>query len=249
MKLPKNRTLKNHPVVSRSEWLKSRRQLLRKEKLFSREREHLAEERRSLPWVLVEKPYRFDGPRGPESFADLFEGRRQLVIYHFMFDPRWTEGCAHCSFWADSFNDAIPHLNQRDVAMVAVSRAPLPKLVSFRKRMGWNFKWLSSHKSDFNHDFHVSFTDDQVKSKNAFYNYQVGPVVCREEPGISVFFMDPAGTIFHTYSCYARGIDMMNATYQYLDLVPKGRDEDPNHPQSWVDYHDRYVVSPKRNSG
>jgi len=229
-----------HPVVSREKWLAARTRLLAKEKAFTHARERLAEERRALPWVRVEKEYVFEGPGGRETLSDLFAGRSQLVIYHFMFGPRDRQGCAHCSFWADSFDPVIVHLNQRDVTMIAVSRAPLKKLKPFKARMGWSFKWVSSHGSDFNHDFNVSFTDAEVRSGRQFYNYRMGPAFCADREGVSTFIRNARGEIFHTYSCFARGIDMMNTAYQYLDLVPKGRDEDPEMTQSWVTYHDRY---------
>ena len=228
-----------HRVVSRPDWLAARTRLLKKEKSFSHARERLAAERRALPWVRVDREYTFEGPKGTESLADLFGGKSQLVVYHFMFDPAEKKGCAHCSFWADSFNPIIVHLNQRDVTMLAISRAPLKKLEAFKKRMGWTFKWVSSGKSDFNYDFNVSFTPNEVRKNAGFYNYRKGPVWCEDREGISVFYRNREGEIFHTYSCFARGIDMMNTAYQYLDLVPKGRDEGER-PQSWVDYHDKY---------
>jgi len=233
-------SLEHHPVVSPAQWLRLRRRLLAREKAFTRLRDRLSEERRALPWERVEKNYTFDGPHGPETLADLFEGRHQLVIYHFMFDPRDKTGCAHCSFWADNFNSIIVHLNACDVTMIAVSRAPRAKLEAFQARMGWTLKWVSSHKSDFNYDYQASFTEEAFRTGKAFYNYKVTPVPCRDREGVSVFCRNGGGEIFHTYSCYARGIDMMNTAYQYLDLVPKGRDEDPERPQSWVRYHDEY---------
>jgi predicted dithiol-disulfide oxidoreductase (DUF899 family) len=238
--------LDRHPVVSRKKWLAARARLLAKEKTFTHARERLAAERRALPWVKVDKEYAFEGPKGRETLADLFEGRSQLVIYHFMFSPREKAGCAHCSFWADSFDPIIRHLNQRDVTMLAVSRAPLKKLAPFKARMGWSFKWVSSHGSDFNYDFHVSFTDAEVRSGKQFYNYRLGPAFCADREGVSAFYKNRRGEIFHTYSCFARGIDMMNTAYQYLDLVPKGRDEDPDMAQSWVDYHDKYRPTTSR---
>jgi predicted dithiol-disulfide oxidoreductase (DUF899 family) len=237
---PRKHSPEEHAVVSRPEWLRRRRRLLAKEKALTHLRERLSRERRELPWVKVEKPYVFDGPGGAESLADLFGGRRQLVIYHFMFDPRDKAGCPHCSFWADSFNGIIAHLNQRDVTMLAVSRAPLAKLKAFKARMGWTFKWVSSGRSDFNYDYQASFTDKEVKAGNAFYNYRTTDVWCPDYPGISVFYRDRRGNVYHTYSCYSRGIDMVNAAYQFLDLVPKGRDEDPERPQSWVNFRDKY---------
>jgi predicted dithiol-disulfide oxidoreductase (DUF899 family) len=230
---------KDHPVVTREDWLAARKALLAKEKEFTRLRDQLSEERRRLPWVKVEKAYRFDGPRGEERLADLFEGRSQLAVYHFMFGPDWDAGCPHCSFWADQFNDIIVHLNQRDVTMVAVSRAPRAKLAAYQERMGWGFKWLSSGDTDFNFDFGVSFPAEAVARKSAFYNYAMQDPGMSDREGVSVFYRDAAGTVFHTYSAYARGIDMLNATYHYLDLVPKGRDEG-DRGQFWVRRHDEY---------
>lgn len=233
-------TLDRHPVVARKKWLAARTRLLAKEKAFTHLRERLAAERRALPWVKVDKDYMFDGPNGRETLADLFAGRSQLVIYHFMFGPRDRTGCPHCSFWADNFAPIIVHLNQRDVTMLAVSRAPLRKLAPFQARMGWSFKWVSSHGSPFNYDFNVSFTEAEVRSGKQFYNYRMAPAFCADREGVSTFYKNARGEIFHTYSCFARGIDMLNTAYQYLDLVPKGRDEDPAMPQSWVTYRDKY---------
>ncbi len=233
-------SIKDHPVVSREKWLSSRTAFLAKEKEFTRLRDQLSRQRRELPWVKVDKQYVFDGPDGKETLAELFENRSQLIIYHFMFSPDWDEGCKHCSFWADNFNGIGIHLNQLDVTMVAISRAPLSKIEPFKERMGWGFKWVSSYGNDFNYDYHVSFTPKEVQSGAGFYNYSKTEVPPDRE-GISVFYKDEKGTIFHTYSCYARGIDMMNTAYHYLDLVPKGRDEDGlESPQDWVQYHDRY---------
>ena len=230
---------RNHPVVSREEWLAARTALLAKEKEFTRQRDALSRERRALPWVKVDKPYVFDGPGGKETLADLFGPRSQLVVYHFMFSPDATEGCKHCSFWADNFNGLGIHLNHRDVTMIAVSRAPLPRIEAFRKRMGWTFKWVSSLHNDFNYDYHVSFTPEALRGGAVFYNYARTDVGMSDREGLSVFYRDASGAVFHTYSCYARGIDMVNTAYHYLDLVPKGRDEGGS-PQSWVRYHDRY---------
>jgi predicted dithiol-disulfide oxidoreductase (DUF899 family) len=231
--------LSAHRVVSREDWLAARKELLAKEKAFTRKRDDLARERRELPWVRVDKPYAFDGPLGQESLAQLFDNRTQLVIYHFMFNPDWEAGCPHCSHWADNFNGVIVHLNQRDVTMVAVSRAPYGKLAAYKARMGWSFKWVSSGQSDFNFDYGVSFTPEEVASKQAFYNFTIQNPRNGEREGVSVFYKDPAGTLFHTYSAYARGIDMLNVDYQYLDLVPRGRDEDGRGPY-WVRRHDEY---------
>jgi predicted dithiol-disulfide oxidoreductase (DUF899 family) len=236
-----NGGIEGHPVVSHEKWLSSRTAFLAKEKEFTRLRDELSRQRRELPWEKVGKTYTFDGPSGKETLADLFEGRSQLVVYHFMFTPEWDEGCKHCSFWADNFNGIGVHLNHRDVTLVAVSRAPLAKIEAFRKRMGWSFKWVSSAGSDFNFDYQVSFTPEQRKSGEARYNYSKEDPGFEDREGASVFYKDPSGAIFHTYSCYARGIDILNCAYHYLDLVPKGRDEDGlEFTQAWVRHHDRY---------
>jgi predicted dithiol-disulfide oxidoreductase (DUF899 family) len=231
--------LKGHPVVSHEQWLSARTALLAKEKEFTRLRDDLNQQRRELPWEKVEKQYVFDGPRGKEGLAELFEGRSQLLVYHFMFNPESDEGCKHCSFWADNFNGIVVHLNHRDVTFVAVSRAPLAKIEPFKKRMGWTFKWLSSQGSDFNYDYQASFTPEQTQSGAVYYNYKTAKMNMADREGTSAFYKDESGAVFHTYSCYARGIDMMNTAYHYIDLTPKGRDEGDS-PQSWVRYHDRY---------
>jgi predicted dithiol-disulfide oxidoreductase (DUF899 family) len=234
--------LNNHKVVSAKEWLEARKQFLIQEKEFTRLRDQLSRQRRELPWVRVEKNHVFEGPGGKTTLAELFEGRSQLIIYHFMFGPDWEAGCPHCSFWADNFDGIIVHLKQRDVTMIAVSRAPLQKLAEFKKRMGWSFKWVSSFDSDFNFGFHVSFTPEQLVRKEVFYNFTIhDDVGSSEREGVSVFYKDPTGSVFHTYSTYERGIDMVNTAYHYLDLVPKGRDEAGlNFTQAWVRYHDKY---------
>jgi predicted dithiol-disulfide oxidoreductase (DUF899 family) len=228
-----------HKVVSHDEWTAARKELLVREKAFIREREALAAQRRALPWEKVDKEYVFEGAEGRRTLAELFDGRGQLVVYHFMFGPDWEAGCPHCSRWADSFDGAIVHLNHRDVTMVAVSRAPYKKLAAYRKRMGWRFAWLSSHGSDFNFDYGVSFTPQEMERRKASYNYKVQDPDASEREGISVFVKDGERGIFHTYSTFARGIDMMNVDYQYLDLVPKGRDEGGRGPW-WVKRHDEY---------
>jgi predicted dithiol-disulfide oxidoreductase (DUF899 family) len=228
-----------HKVVSKQEWLAVRKDFLAKEKEFTRLRDELSQERRNLPWVKVEKEYIFDGPNGKETLADLFEGRNQLIIYHFMFGPGWGAGCPHCSHWADNFNGVIVHLNHRDVTFIAVSHAPYSELAAYKKRMGWNFKWMSSHDSVFNYDYHVSFTPEQMEKKETVYNFNTQQPPASEMQGVSVFYKDPSGDIFLTYSTYARGIDMMNVDYQYLDLTPKGRDENGRGP-FWVRRHDEY---------
>jgi predicted dithiol-disulfide oxidoreductase (DUF899 family) len=230
---------KQHAVVTNKQWLKARTALLSKEKEFTRLRDKLSRQRRELPWERVEKKYVFDGPGGKESLAELFENRSQLVVYHFMFNPVSDEGCKHCSFWADNFNGIVVHLNHRDVTFVAISLAPLAKIEPFQKRMGWSFKWLSSSQSDFNYDYQASFTPEAIQSGTVFYNYAKQKMNMSDREGVSVFYKDASGAIFHTYSAYARGIDMLNTAYHYLDLLPKGRDEGDS-PQSWVRFHDRY---------
>ena len=234
-------TVPNHEIVSREKWLATRKELLKKEKEFTRLRDNLSAERRDLPWVKVEKNYVFDGPNGKETLANLFGGHSQLIVYHFMFNPDWSEGCKSCSLLADHYNPAIVHLKHRDVSMVTISRAPLEKLLAFRKRMGWTFKWVSSFGNDFNRDFNVTFTADELERKAANYNYKSGAFPVAEAPGISVFFKDGEGNIFHTYSSYARGLDIFIGTYNLLDIVPKGRDEDGLHySMEWIRHHDRY---------
>jgi predicted dithiol-disulfide oxidoreductase (DUF899 family) len=233
--------IEGHQVVSREEWLSARRALLVKEKEFTRARDELCRLRRELPWEKIDKPYVFDASRRAVTLAELFEDRSQLVVYHFMFSPEWEEGCPHCSFWADNFNGIGVHLNHRDVTFAAISRAPLVKLEAFKKRMGWGFEWVSSLRNDFNYDLHVSFTPEDMESGNAFYNYTRGNAGKTDREGVSVFYKDKSGAVFHTYSAYARGIDILNCAYHYLDLVPKGRDEDRlEFTQAWVRHHDRY---------
>ena len=232
--------LNKHKVVSPEEWLEARKKLLSQEKEFTHLRDKLSRQRRELPWVKVEKEYVFEGPNGKETLADLFEGRSQLVIYHFMFAPEWEEGCPSCSFWADNFNGIVIHLNHRDVTFGAISRAPIEKLKAFKKRMGWTFKWVSSENNEFNYDYHVSFPAG-VPKEQLDYNYSKLPVDSSDMPGVSVFYKDGKGNIFHTYSTYSRGIDVFNTAYNYLDLVPKGRDEDEfEFSMDWLQYHDRY---------
>lgn len=230
--------MKTHQIVSATDWVAARKKLLEKEKALTHAREALAKERRELPWERLDKRYVFDGPQGEETLADLFDGRSQLVVYHFMFAPDWQAGCKSCSFWADNFDRILVHLAHRDVTLVAVSRAPLAKLAAFQKRLGWSFKWVSSMRNDFNFDYHVSF-DGSHTTPSPSYNYTPKEGSASELPGISVFYKDEEGRIFHTYSTYARGLDMMNTAYHYLDLVPKGRDEG-SHPQSWVRIRDEY---------
>lgn len=230
----------NHKVVNRNEWIEYRKTLLKKEKEFTVLRDQLSQQRRELPWLHITKEYTFEGPNGKQSLSELFDGRSQLLVYHFMFDPTWDVGCLHCSFWADNFNGIVVHLNQRDVTMIAVSRAPYNKLAAYKKRMGWDFKWVSSYNTNFNFDFGVSFTPEELTRKEAFYNFVTQDPHSPEREGVSVFYKD-SGCIYHTYSSYARGIDMLNTAYHYLDLVPKGRDEAGHEfPQFWLRRHDEY---------
>ena len=229
----------DHAVVSHGEWLAARRTLLEKEKEFTRQSDELSRQVRELPWEAVTKEYIFDGRNGKETLADLFEGRSQLVIYHFMFHPDDSAGCPHCSLRADGFGGIGTHLNQRDVTMVVVSRAPHVKLAEYQKRMGWNFKWVSSGDSDFNFDYQASFTPEEVAAKRAVYNFTVRDPKAREREGHSIFYKDEKGAVFHTYSCYDRGNDKLNIHYHYLDLVPKGRDEGDRGPY-WVRRRDEY---------
>jgi predicted dithiol-disulfide oxidoreductase (DUF899 family) len=227
-------------VVSEAEWLVARKDLLTREKEVTRLRDEVTRHRRELPWVKIEKEYIFDGPNGRETLADLFEGRSQLIVYHFMLGPGWKEGCKSCSYLADHFDGANWHLPHRDVTFVVISRAPLSEIEPFKKRMGWRFKWLSSHGSDFNFDYHVSATeDDQVKGR-VYYNYETQEFMSEEMPGLSVFYKDQNDDVFHTYSTYARGLDGLVGTYNFLDLVPKGRDENPDSTMDWIRHHDRY---------
>ena len=229
-------------VVSQAEWLAARKDLLAKEKEFTRRRDALSAERRKMPWVKVEKNYVFDAPGGKKSLADLFGGRSQLIVYHFMFGPGWEAGCPSCSFLGDHFDGSLVHLAQRDVTLLAVSRAPLSQIEVFQKRMGWRFPWVSSYGSDFNYDYHVSFAKDETATGKVYYNYAETEFPSEEAPGASVFFKDQAGAIFHTYSTYARGLDILLGAYNFLDLAPKGRDEDSlKFTMAWVRHHDRYV--------
>ena len=227
-------------VVSQDQWLAARRQLLKKEKEFTKLRDELSRERRELPWEKVEKAYTFQGPKGKETLAELFDGRSQLIVYHFMLGPGWKEGCPSCSFLADHFNPSVVHLAQRDVTLLAISRASLPEVEVFKKRMGWGFKWVSSSGSDFNFDYRVSFTKDQVAKGEKLYNFQT-QLPGEELPGASVFCKNGDGEIFHTYSTYSRGLDILIGAYNFLDLTPKGRDEEGlKHGMAWVRHHDRY---------
>ncbi|MFZ0919024.1 MAG: thioredoxin family protein [Candidatus Dormiibacterota bacterium] len=232
-----------HRVVSHEKWLSERTALLAAEKEFTRRRDDLSRQRRELAWEPVETPYVFDAPSGEVTLSDLFGTRSQLIVYHFMFSPEWDEGCPHCSFWADNFNGIDVHLSHRDVSFVAISRASLEKIEAFKARMRWNFTWVSSPHSDFNFDFNASFTEEQARTGTAFFNYGLSDPGPLDREGASVFYKSVDGTIYHTYSTYGRGIDMLNGAYHYLDLVPKGRDEDNlEFTQAWVRHHDRYDV-------
>ena len=231
----------DHPVVTREEWLAARKALLAKEKDFTRARDELSRLRRELPWERIEKDYVFEGPDGSVTLGELFDGRSQLIVYHFMFDPAWDEGCKSCSLLSDHFDPAVVHLNQRDVSLAVVSHAPFEKLAVFKQRMGWRFTWVSSHGSDFNRDYRVSFTPEEIEQQAADYNYRIGAFPVSEAPGISVFLKDQAGDIFHTYSTYARGLDIFIGAYNLLDIVPKGRDEaELPFTMEWLRHHDRY---------
>jgi predicted dithiol-disulfide oxidoreductase (DUF899 family) len=227
-------------IASRDDWTAARIALLAREKAFTSERDALAAARRELPWVRVEKPYRFEGPDGALTLADLFSGRGQLIVYHFMFGPDWEEGCPSCSFWADNFERIDIHLAHRDTTLVAVSKAPFAKLDAYRRRMGWTFPWVSSHDTDFNEDFHVTFTPEERDGGRIVYNWRERGFNGLEAPGVSVFARD-GDVVYHTYSAYSRGIDMLNGAYHLLDLTPKGRDEAGlPHSMAWLRRRDRY---------
>ena len=238
MSIPALPDLTNHPVVSRDAWLAAHKELLAREKALTRERDALCAARRELPWVKVDKAYVFEGPDGPATLADLFDGRRQLIVYHFMFGPGWEEGCPGCSFLCDHVDAARRHFEHGGASFAAVSRAPLAEFTPFKQRMGWNFAWVSSAGSDFNFDFGVSFTPEQVASGKVHYNYGVIEPWGEEAHGTSVFYKDEAGGIFHTYSSYARGCEQTAGALMFLDLVPLGRNEEST--MSWVRHHDRY---------
>ncbi len=231
----------DHAVVTREEWLAARTAFLEEEKRFTRLRDELNRRRRALPWVRVSEPYAFETPGGTRTLPELFDGRSQLLVYHFMFAPEANGPCSHCSFWADHFDAMLPHLHARDVTLVAASRAPLAKLDAFKVRMGWRFPWVSSGASGFNYDFQASFTPEDVAGGKAWYNYGTTRAGGPDREGLSAFRRTADGAVFHTYSCYARGIDMLNGTYHFLDIVSKGRDEEGlKYPQAWVRYHDKY---------
>jgi predicted dithiol-disulfide oxidoreductase (DUF899 family) len=237
-----------HQVVSHDEWIAARKAHLTDEKAFTRARDALSKRRRELPWEKIEKNYVFEGPNGKETLADLFGGKSQLIVYHFMLGPDWEEGCPSCSLLADHFDGSVTHLAQRDVAFVVVSRAPLPQIETFKRRMGWHFKWVSSFGSDFNFDYQVSATPEEKANGVANYNYAVTEFPSDERPGTSVFYKNEAGEVFHTYSSYGRGLDLLIGAYNFLDMAPKGRDEEGlRYGMAWVRHHDKYqgaVVDP-----
>lgn len=233
--------IKSPKIVTHDKWIAARIDLLRKEKEFTRQRDEISRLRRALPWETVEKKYEFEGPAGKVSLSDLFGGRSQLVIYHFMLGPGWTEGCKSCSYLADHFDGMTIHLANRDVTLAVISRAPSSEIEAFRHRMGWKFRWVSSNSSDFNFDYQVSLSPEEAGSKQVYYNYEMMEFPAEERPGLSVFAKDASGAIFHTYSAYARGLDILVGTYNFLDLVPKGRDEAGlKHTMAWVRHHDKY---------
>jgi len=237
----KTNPLPTPSIVSESEWLAARLELLRDEKKLLRLQDELAARRRQLPWVKVDKPYVFSRPAGHVTLADLFDGRSQLVVQHFMLGPDWEEGCKSCSFMLDHFNAAAVHLPARDVSFAVVSRAPLAEILHFKQRMGWNVNWVSAHDTDFNHDYQVSFTPGEMAKGDLYYNYGLRPFPHEEAPGVSVFARDAAGAVFHTYSTYGRGVEFIMGTYHILDLVPKGRDETGlDYGMEWLRHHDRY---------
>ena len=237
-------------VTDRAHWLEQRLALLEREKALSRLSDELAAARRALPWVRMDKPYVLGTPQGPRALADLFEGRSQLLVQHFMLGPGWAQGCPSCSYMADHSDGMLPHLHARDVTLVAVSRAPLDEIERFRRRMGWRFPWVSSHGSDFNRDFGVSFTPAEVAAQSMHYNFAQQPFANEEMPGVSVFARNEAGEVFHTYSTYGRGVEVMMGTYRLLDLTPRGRHEQGlEHTMAWVRHHDRYEPAPAAQGG
>ena len=233
-----------HSVVSHEEWLKVRTALLAKEKEFTKLRDAMTAQIRALPWRKIEKPYVFETQAGKQSLRDLFGGKTQLAMYHFMLGPNWDEGCKSCSYWADGFQGIPIHLAHRDVSFVVVSRAPLAQIERFKTRMGWDFPWISSFGSDFNYDFGLSFTEKDEQTGQVSYNYALGPYIGDEMPGASFFYRE-GPEVFHTYSTYGRGLDLLNCAYNWLDLVPKGRNENPDQTMDWVRHHDRYEESRK----
>lgn len=238
---PVNQESDQHAVVTEQQWIAARKDLLRKEKEFTRQRDEISRLRRNLPWVKVDTNYVFDGPNGKETLADLFRGKSQLLIYHFMFGPGWEQGCPSCSFISDHMNGILVHLAHRDTSFAAVSRARISQIEEFKKRMGWNFQWVSSFENGFNRDYNVSFTQQEVAAHKMYYNYKEMDFPSDEAPGLSVFYKNDASEIFHTYSTYERGLDILLGAYNFLDMTPKGRGEDAlAFPMAWIRHHDRY---------
>lgn len=237
----KTNPFENPSIVSREQWLTARRELLRDEKEFTRLQDRLNARRRSLPWVKIEKPYTFEAPDGRVSLAELFAGRSQLIVQHFMFGLGWEEGCKSCSFMMDHFAPTVVHLTARDIAFAAISHAPLREILPFQQRMGWNVNWVSSHDSDFNHDYQVSFTPEELAAGHVHYNYTAQAFPHEEAPGVSAFARDDNGAVYHTYSTYGRGVEFIMDTYRLIDLVPKGRaEEGMAYGMEWLRHHDRY---------
>lgn len=233
--------MEHSKVVAPAEWLAARIELLKKEKEFTKLRDEISQQRRDLPWEKVEKNYVFDGPKGEESLADLFGDRSQLIIYHFMLGPDWKEGCPSCSYISDHIDGSVVHLAARDVRLAVVSRAPFAQIEAFKKRMGWRFHWVSSNASDFNYGYQASMSKEELGKGEVYYNYTMQKFPSEERPGTSVFYKDAAGNIFHTYSSYGRGLDILIGAYNWLDITPKGRDEEGlTHSMAWVRHHDKY---------
>jgi predicted dithiol-disulfide oxidoreductase (DUF899 family) len=230
----------SHRIVSREQWLKERISLLTEEKELTRRHDAIASKVRNLPWVKVDKTYTFDSPTGKKTLGDLFGDKSQLIVYHFMFDPTWSQGCKSCSFIADHYNPIVIHLAHRDISLVTVSKAPIEKIEQFRKRMGWAFPWVSGANNDFGRDYGVSFKDEDFAKGDIVYNFTGKAYPMRELPGLSVFAKDPRGNIYHTYSTFARGLECLLTAYNYIDMTPKGRDEAENGGMEWVRHHDRY---------
>ena len=240
MALVEEPTLKGHKIVSRDEWNAARAQFLKKEKEFTHQREAMAAELRALPWAKVEKNYVFDTNEGKKSLRDLFNGKSQLITYHFMFGPDWDEGCDGCSFVSDHVDSARQHFEHHDISYVAVSRATLDKLNAYKKRMGWTFPWVSSDDGDFNYDFQASFRQEDLEEGPVYYNFKMQKLTGDEQPGLSVFYKDETGDIYHTYSTYERGLDILLTTYHFIDMTPIGRNEKGNGMGEWMKRHDEY---------
>lgn len=240
----KTNSFESHKIASPQQWLAARKELLRKEKEYTKLGDQIAQERRELPWVKMTKPYTFDSPRGKVTLAELFDGHSQLIVQHFMLGPGWEQGCKSCSFMMDHFNPTVQHLKARDVAFAAISHAPLKEILLFKKRMGWPVNWVSSHGTGFNQDFHVSFTEEEIERGGVDYNYGKMDFPQTEAPGISVFARDASSNVYHTYSTFGRGVEVVMTTYDLLDLVPKGRDEENDeYGMEWLRHHDRYEQS------